>query len=157
MKRGSFGHINTNNSQNNQAFEAQTQETQKGSSKFKKFMTDDFSHFQKRKIIIETESNQSDFKSQVLKEMGQQKNLKSLETPPNSIINRLEQQQCVPFYIKQREDQLKQVKQYKSHVQHQIYQDDDVNKKVCIFLIEAFSVIFIILITAHLFLNKYLQ
>ncbi|CAD8185736.1 unnamed protein product [Paramecium octaurelia] len=157
MKRGSFGFIHADNSQNQEVNGGHTQETVRNSNKFKRFWTDDFSHFQKRQVKIETESNQTEYKSQALKEMAQQKKLKFLETPPNSIVNRLEQQQTVPFYIKQREDQIKQAKQFKSHVKDQIYKDDDVNKKVCIFLIEAFSAIFIILITAHLFLHKYFQ
>ncbi|CAD8092698.1 unnamed protein product [Paramecium primaurelia] len=156
MKRRSVGFINVDDSKNLEAFQSHTQENIKDKKKMKRLLTDDFSHFEKRNFKIQKELNLNEFRPITLNEMAKQTKLQFIESNSNSLIRR-QDQQTVPLYKKQRDDQITQQQQFKSQIKKQIYKEDDVNQNVCIILIEAFIVIFIILIVTHLFLQKYLQ
>ncbi|CAD8182794.1 unnamed protein product [Paramecium pentaurelia] len=156
MQQRSFGYINIDNSNNNESILGPIQENNRSSKKLKRLLTDDFSHFQNVNIRKIEQANPDEFRPQTLKEMVNQAKIRFIETTPNSIIRRQEKQ-TVPFYIKQRDDQLKKVKSFQSSIRQQNNKQDDSNQKVCIYLIEAFFVILLVLFATELLLRKYLQ
>ncbi|CAD8119284.1 unnamed protein product [Paramecium sonneborni] len=156
MQQRSFGYIDIDNSDKNEAWIGSNKENTRNNKKIKRLMTTDFSNFEKMNFKQIKEENPEEFRPQTLKEMVIQAKLRFIETTPNSIIRRQEQQ-TIPFYIKQRDDQVKKVKSFKSPNKEQNAKEEDYHQKVCIFLIGAFLVIFLILIATELFIRKYLQ
>ncbi|CAD8120444.1 unnamed protein product [Paramecium sonneborni] len=156
MQQNSFGYFNIDNSSNKDSWVSQTQYNNKSNKQIKRFMTDDFSHFEKVNFKQIQKQNSHEFQPQTIKEVINKAKLRFVQTSPNSITRRQEKQ-TVPFYIKERDDQVKKVKSFKSPIKEKQEKDEDYNQKVYIFLIEAFLIIFLILFATELFLRKYLQ
>ncbi|CAD8206570.1 unnamed protein product [Paramecium octaurelia] len=155
MQQRSFGYLNIDNSNKKGIFLNPIQEHNKSTNKFKRLLTHDYSHFQHSHLRQLDKSGPDGFQPQTLQERVNQAKLRFIETTPNNIIRRQEIQ-TVPFYVKQRDDQLKKVKSFKSSFRQQTHKEDDVNQKVYMYLVQAFFVILLVLIATELVLRKYL-
>ncbi|CAK59736.1 unnamed protein product (macronuclear) [Paramecium tetraurelia] len=155
MEQRSFGFINIDNSNKKGIFLNPIYKYNRSAKKLKGLLNDDFSHLQHSNFRQIDQSSRVGFSPHNLQEMVNKAKLRFIETSPNYII-RGQEIQTVPFYVKQRDDQLKKVKSFKSSFRKQTQKEDDVNQKVCIYLAQAFFVILLVLIATELVLRKQL-